>query len=275
MPDLIRICGVPDHLGADTLCRWANPRVTWCIQDLLPGLDYETMRDAFALAWSYWAEVCGIEPVYSVNARTSQVLVGVGRIDGPQGVLAQSELPCGSPVQLGQEYDASELWVIAEDPPADRIDLVRVAAHEIGHVIGLPHIAQGNLLAPYYSRTIRRPQAGDIREAVQRYGPRRAATPAPAPPPAPTPSPPPRPAPAPAPSPAPTPAPPTPPTGGNAMDLWTYLLAGLKIARQGAALTRTTADDQILDGLIELVEQYLAGNLTEAKVLSALTSAMP
>lgn len=250
--DGLRLCGVPDHLGGDTLCKWPNPRITWAIEELLPGLSYEDLRDAAALAWSWWAEVSAILPVYSTNGRTAQVLLGVGPIDGPGQVLAWSEMPCGYVRQVQQRYDSREYrWVVSERPGPGEIDAVRVIGHEIGHAWGCPHIEAGNLMQASYSLAIRRPRPGDAREAVRRYGH------------------PPRPAPAPSPRPTPSPA---PPTGGRSMGFWDYVLLGLQAARGAAKLTRTTADDKIVEGLIELVELYREGKVTEEQVLAALSS---
>lgn len=55
--------------------------------------------------------------------------------------------------------------------PTNVIDLCRVAVHELGHMIGIPHLSVGNLMAPTYSTGIATLQGGDIAEAVSRYGP--------------------------------------------------------------------------------------------------------
>jgi hypothetical protein len=91
-------------------------------------------------------------------------------MDGQNGVLAESQLANGQSGQKWQRYDSGERWVNAERPNNFEIDLARVACHEIGHFIGIPHISQGNLLQPTYDVRIRKPQAGDIREAQARYG---------------------------------------------------------------------------------------------------------
>lgn len=85
-----------------------------------------------------------------------------------------------------QRFDHMETWcyVSGTAVPRDmRIDLGRVACHELGHVLGIPHIQAGNLMQPTYSYSIWTPQAGDIAEAQGRYGKPVNAPPTPPPPP--------------------------------------------------------------------------------------------
>lgn len=167
-----RLCGVEDTLGAgESMCRWPAPNPTWAIIADIPGLARESFKQAAVAAWARWSAVCGIVPRMVEAENQANVLIGIQTI-GPGGVLADSELPCGATMQtqLRQRYDSAEDWVVSDNPPSNKIDLVRVMCHEIGHVIGIPHIGTGNLMAPTYSRTVNKPVAGDIAEAVARYG---------------------------------------------------------------------------------------------------------
>lgn len=171
--ELPRFCGLPDFMVQDQTCAWPHKKITWNITGALPGMSAADQKAAYALAWSFWAEVCDIQPEYTAS-RAANVLMGAGGIDRAGGTLAWSELPCGSGESdtLNQKYDTLEPWGafdVTEDSRG-QIDIVRVACHEIGHVIGIPHIQGGNLLAPTYNPAIRKPQLGDIDEAVKRYG---------------------------------------------------------------------------------------------------------
>jgi hypothetical protein len=111
----------------------------------------------------------------------------MGRIDGRNGILAQSELPIGFTPQftrqISQLYDTGENWTLSGNPPANRIDLGRVMCHELGHAIGIGHITDGNLMAPMYSTQIALPRNGDVTEARARYGSPAPVSPPPPPPP--------------------------------------------------------------------------------------------
>jgi hypothetical protein len=177
--ELLYVCAVPDSLGTGRICKWPTERVTWAVTGLLPGISEGEQLDAYAVAWQRWADVCGVRPEYTRNARTAHVLMGSGRIDGPSGTLAWSQLPCGEVQQVEQRYDTLDVWCVCHEgmPPRGKIDLVRVACHEIGHALGMPHIGEGNLMAPVYSVHVWTPQRGDIEDMIRRYGPRRVAPP--------------------------------------------------------------------------------------------------
>ena len=169
-----RFCSVPDSVRRrGNICKWPQTKITWNTTGAFRGIA-ETV-DVFAWALSQWARVCGIEPQYSSNSRTANLIFNHGRIDGPSGTLAWQELPCGVSMtsSLKGLYDNAEPFVFSANPPPGKIDAGAVAAHEAGHGIGLDHFPQGspNLLAPIYTPRIRIPQSGDIAEAVRRYGP--------------------------------------------------------------------------------------------------------
>lgn len=151
----------------------ANMQLTYHVVSELTGLTRQQTDAAFAEALKYWTDVCAVVFTPIQDAKTANVLIKVDRIDGESSTLAWAELPAGPDTpktQLDSMYDSGEPWVDSADPPNGRIDAVRVICHEFGHILGLDHGPDGNLLAPYYDRSIRRPQAWDISEVQVRYG---------------------------------------------------------------------------------------------------------
>lgn len=175
----VRICQLPDWpLAPEAICKWPDGRVTWGMRNHpVPGRAAD-VRAIYEAAWASWAKVANITPIFSDRPSEARVVMDAGTIDGPRNILAWSEMPCGAARQVEQRYDSAENWDLGE---GGDILLLAVAAHEIGHALGIPHIATGNLMQPYYSPEIRAPQAGDIAEAVGRYG--RPGQPVPPPPP--------------------------------------------------------------------------------------------
>jgi hypothetical protein len=182
-----RFCALPDVMEARTsLCKWPSNHITWTVQAAPPGLSVQQVAEAGQEAFRRWSEVCGLTAEYQPGNANVMIAMGTRRIDGTFGVLAESELPCGQVRQCRQWYDSSEQWGLFDDrgPGGNAIDLIRVMTHELGHALGMNHIGAGNLLAPTYSPTIIKPQAGDIKEMQARYGTPSENPPPPPPPPA-------------------------------------------------------------------------------------------
>lgn len=150
--------------------------------DQLAGdVERDLVRRAFAL----WAEQTSLM-FTEVTDTTADIVIGwaVGEhgdgdpFDGPGNVLAHASFP--NPYDKSQvflHFDDDERWV---DSDTRDVDLLTVAAHEIGHTLGLAHSDDPNaLMFPSYSEPHRFLGADDIAGAQSLYGVASAPQPAP------------------------------------------------------------------------------------------------
>jgi hypothetical protein len=168
-------CGLPDFNITDPTtgpCKWPMAQISYYHKMKMPWIDENQIREAYDIAFSQWAEVCNIDPVRVEDENLANIYAksGAGKkhgLDDRGGTLAWSELPCGvaENVQLDQMFDEAEPWSFNM--------AVAVICHELGHALGLPHLNDGNLMAPYYDPNVTSPQKGDIAEIVKLYGKRK------------------------------------------------------------------------------------------------------
>jgi hypothetical protein len=108
---------------------------------------------------------------FNAGGAVGDIRIGAHAFDGPGGVLAHGFFPPVNGVSAAGDihFDAAELWKIGFGGPG--FDIFQVAAHEIGHAIGLDHTAVPmSLMNPFYTETFSGPQADDIAGAQFIYG---------------------------------------------------------------------------------------------------------
>jgi hypothetical protein len=141
------------------------------------------IKAAFA-AWSAVANITFVEvPDNGVAFNGAEALgdirIGGHAFDGANGVLAHAYFPPdnGTTAAGDIHFDTGETWKIGFGGAG--FDIFQVAAHEIGHAIGLDHTSvAGSLMNPFYTEAFSGPRADDIAGAQFIYG---AAAPVPLP----------------------------------------------------------------------------------------------
>ncbi len=148
------------------------------VEDVLNGFENE-VRKAFG-AWGDAANINFIEVAdngkdFNHPDALGDIRIGAVKFDGPSGTFANAFFPHPDEALSGAGdilFDVSENWAVDSiDGDLETIDIFQVAAHEIGHTIGLTHSnVDRSLMNEYYSESFRGPQADDIASATTLYG---------------------------------------------------------------------------------------------------------
>lgn len=187
-------------LGPTTPGKWGSPvfgtgaTVTWSLQTtggcviaesfpcsvvglstFMPAGFKAEVAAAFD-AWSAVADITFMEVADSGLATgfpgaMGNIRVGGHTFDGAGGVLAHAFFPPFNVFSAAGDihFDEDDLWKIGLGGAG--FDIFTVAAHEIGHTIGLNHTTVPmSLLNPFYTEAVTGPQADDIAGAVSIYG---------------------------------------------------------------------------------------------------------
>lgn len=148
---------------------WKASPLLYRFEKFVEGIDQTTQRDLARQGVQHWMEACGI---WIREAKPSEkedvVILSVGRgrqdnFDGSSGTLAWAYV-----AGFLMKFDDDENWAASGD--SNGIGWLEVFDHEFGHILGIGHLSDGNLMAPFYKRGLYKPQSGDIREAQARYG---------------------------------------------------------------------------------------------------------
>ena len=140
---------------------WPNTGLTYSVGPGTADLAFDSENALVAQAFGLWGNVAKINAaeVAAPNGMLHQSWGSFNHgdpfpFDGPGGVLAHCFFPPpvnGNPIAGDCHYDDSETWV-SPSLGGVGIDTVTVAAHEIGHGLGLQHSADPNsIMAPFYT----------------------------------------------------------------------------------------------------------------------------
>lgn len=136
--------------------------------------------EAAMAAWAAVAnltflEVPDLGEAFNAPGGSGDMRFGGHFFNGPGGVLAHGYYPPvnGDTAAGDMHFDTGDCWEAAFDGTGDGcFSIFQVAAHELGHALGLDHTGvPGSLMNPFYTEAFAGPQADDIAGMVFIYGP--------------------------------------------------------------------------------------------------------
>ena len=159
------------------ISKWDAPDITYFFENGTDRLEGDLERDLIRRAFALWADQTLLTFTEVSNPAEAAILVawairdhGDGDpFDGPGDVLAHASFPDPyKDERVILHFDDEERWV---DSETQNVDLLTVAAHEIGHTLGLAHSSDPNaLMYPSYSGPYRTLGADDIEGIQALYG---------------------------------------------------------------------------------------------------------
>lgn len=163
--------------------RWATNNLRYAFQNFTPDISNVAATLAVEQAFALWAAYTPLRFTPVALSAGPEIIIrfapgdhGDGNpFDGAGGVLAHAFYPSvppaiPTPIMGDAHFDEDEAWTVTV-PTGPARDLVTVAAHELGHSLGLGHSSvTGALMAPFYGGPQRFLHSDDIAGIQSLYG---------------------------------------------------------------------------------------------------------
>ncbi len=159
------------------ISQWGKTNISYFFVNGTNKISGETERDLIRAAFKLWADETPLSFNEATGSAQADILIGWAEgehgdgdpFDGPGDVLAHASYPNPyNEKQVFLHFDDAERWVNSE---TQNVDLLTVAAHEIGHNLGLDHSNDPNaLMFPSYSGPHRFLGNDDVAGVQSLYG---------------------------------------------------------------------------------------------------------
>uniref|UniRef100_A0A8C4T708 Stromelysin-3 n=1 Tax=Erpetoichthys calabaricus TaxID=27687 RepID=A0A8C4T708_ERPCA len=182
-------CGVPDYTEGNIMNsrhrnkrfvlfggRWEKNDLTYKIVRFPWQMNPGKVRHTITEALKVWSDVTPLT-FREIHEGRADIIIDFTRywhgdnlpFDGPGGILAHAFFP-KTHREGDVHFDYDETWTVGNNMGTD---LLQVAAHEFGHVLGLQHsLVPGAVMSPFYSFSYPLELSEDDKQGIQYlYGP--------------------------------------------------------------------------------------------------------